>query len=70
MRRPVWGTVASSQPGSSASEHVTLLPDPGPGGKLNTDLEGRDGMLPVSAYGTRIHKFERRRRDGGTRHPA
>ena len=21
---------------------LTLLPDPGPGGKLNTDLEGRD----------------------------
>ena len=25
-----------------SSHTLTLLPDPGPGGKLNTDLEGRD----------------------------
>ena len=28
---------------------VTLLPDPGPGGKLNTDLEGRDDKADEAA---------------------
>ena len=30
---------------------VTLLPDPGPGGKLNTDLEGRDDKADEAAMG-------------------
>ena len=29
--------------------HLTLLPDPGPGGKLNTDLEGRDDKADEAA---------------------
>ena len=28
---------------------MTLLPDPGPGGKLNTDLEGRDDKADEAA---------------------
>ena len=30
-------------------EDLTLLPDPGPGGKLNTDLEGRDDKADEAA---------------------
>ena len=31
------------------SDNLTLLPDPGPGGKLNTDLEGRDDKADEAA---------------------
>ena len=43
MRRPVWGRVASSQPGSSASEHVqrSLLPDDDGGPRTAADGAGR-----------------------------
>ena len=31
------------------ARQLTLLPDPGPGGKLNTDLEGRDDKADEAA---------------------
>ena len=34
---------------AGAISRVTLLPDPGPGGKLNTDLEGRDDKADEAA---------------------
>ena len=36
---------------------VTLLPDPGPGGKLNTDLEGRDDKADEAAIFAGIRRF-------------
>ena len=33
-----------------------LLPDPGPGGKLNADLEGRDGKADEAAIFTGIQE--------------
>ena len=32
-----------------SEDTLTLLPDPGPGGKLNTDLEGRDDKADEAA---------------------
>ena len=39
-----WGMAGNSLPSSACQGGkltLTLLPDPGPGGKLDTDLEGR-----------------------------
>ena len=38
-----------SGPHEDAAKEMTLLPDPGPGGKLNTDLEGRDDKADEAA---------------------
>ena len=35
---------------------MRLLPDPGPGGKLNTDLEGRDAAAMESFFHVRSEK--------------
>ena len=47
--RRIYGDFSGTRLAGWNKQILTLLPDPGPGGKLNTDLEGRDDKADEAA---------------------